>query len=366
MEEVIGKHRSYFITSSRIQSTYDGGSAMSKRNPNGYGSITHLSGNRSRPWMIRATMYDAKGHAYQKPVGYAETEAEAKILLAQYNRSPWNIDREKVTLSVLFQKWKEIKAPKMTLRSTQAMCSAYTHCSKYYGMKYRAMRAYHMQDCIDNCGHGYATQGSIKTMFYHLDRFAYELDIIEKMYSQIITAEQIPETTRKPFTQKQIDLLWKNIRKPDVDIVLIFLYTGLRNNELVKMRVKQVNRKENYLTGGSKTAAGKDRVIPIHPRIRPLVNARMKGKDPEDFLIGGHAALSQRTFMKKWNCVMQLIGAEHTPHEARHTFETFLDNAGANRKCIDMLMGHRSKDVGNRVYNHKTIDQLRETILLLK
>ena len=43
-----------------------------------------------------------------------------------------------------------------------------------------------------------------------------------------------------------------------------------------------------------------------------------------------------------------------------------LNNAGGNRKCIDMLMGHKSKDIGNRVYNHKTVKQLRETILLLK
>ena len=57
---------------------------------------------------------------------------------------------------------------------------------------------------------------------------------------------------------------------------------------------------------------------------------------------------------------------EKTPHEARHTFETLLDNAGGNRKCIDMLMGHKSTDTGNRVYNHKTLDQLRETIALLK
>uniref|UniRef100_UPI0025A01BB4 tyrosine-type recombinase/integrase n=1 Tax=Faecalibaculum rodentium TaxID=1702221 RepID=UPI0025A01BB4 len=57
--------------------------------------------------------------------------------------------------------------------------------------------------------------------------------------------------------------------------------------------------------------------------------------------------------------------ADKTPHEARHTFETLLDNAGGNRKCIDMLMGHKSKDVGNRVYNHKTLKQLRQTIELL-
>ena len=339
---------------------------MSRRNPNGYGSITHLSGNRSRPWMIRATVYDAQGHAKQKPVGYAETEAEAKIMLAQYNRSPWNIDREKITLFDLFNRWKEAKAVKMNNSTVRVLFCAFNHCAKYYGMKYRCLRAYHMQDCIDNCGCGYSMQGAIKALFGHLDRFAFELDIIEKMYSQILTSDPIPETKRQPFTQDQIDLLWKNIDKKNVDTALIFIYTGLRLQELLQMRVKQVNTTEHYLTGGSKTAAGKNRVIPIHPKIQPLIDARMKDKDPEDFLIGGRTAMAHHNFYDKWNDIMELIGAKHTPHEARHTFETMLDNAGGNRKCIDMLMGHKSKDVGNRVYNHKTIDQLRETILLLK
>ena len=43
---------------------------------------------------------------------------------------------------------------------------------------------------------------------------------------------------------------------------------------------------------------------------------------------------------------------------------TFLDSAGANRKCIDLMMGHASQDVGNRVYNHKTIEELRTAIEL--
>ena len=72
-------------------------------------------------------------------------------------------------------------------------------------------------------------------------------------------------------------------------------------------------------------------------------------------------------FYEEWKTVISYITKKKkTPHEARHTFETFLDNAGGNRKCIDMLMGHKSKDVGNRVYNHKTVEQLRDTILLLK
>ena len=62
---------------------------------------------------------------------------------------------------------------------------------------------------------------------------------------------------------------------------------------------------------------------------------------------------------------MDYLGIEKTPHECRHTFESRLDSAGANRKCIDLMMGHKSKDVGNRVYNHKTIQDLKIAIELV-
>ena len=52
---------------------------MGKRNPNGYGCVTKLKGNRSRPWCVKVTIYDEEGHAKQVPVGYAETEEKANI-----------------------------------------------------------------------------------------------------------------------------------------------------------------------------------------------------------------------------------------------------------------------------------------------
>ena len=55
-----------------------------------------------------------------------------------------------------------------------------------------------------------------------------------------------------------------------------------------------------------------------------------------------------------------------TPHSCRHTFESLLDSAGANRKCIDMIMGHVSKDTGNRVYNHKTLKELQAAVELVQ
>lgn len=337
---------------------------MSKRNPNGYGCVTKLSGKRSRPYVVKVTVYDSEGKARQVPVGYAATEADAMVLLAQYNNNPWNIDREKVTLAVLYQRWLEIKAPKLGNSVQGCLKAAYRHCAKYYGVKYRALRAYQMQDCIDNCGLSYSSQAAIKNLFGHLDRFAFELDIIDKMYSQITTAPPIPDTSREPFTAKQIDALWKIANQEWVDTVLIYIYTGFRLMELLNMKIEQVNLTEKYLQGGTKTASGKNRIVPIHSRIFPLVEKRIQSGDPYLFSYQGEK-ISQTKYYSFWNEVMEKIGTDKTPHEARHTFETNLDNAGGNRKCIDLLMGHKSKDVGNRVYNHKTLEQLRETIELL-
>lgn len=338
---------------------------MGKRNPNGYGCVTKLSGNRSRPWVVKVTIYDEEGHGKQVPIDYAETEEQGNIILAQYNNNPWNIDRNKVTLVELYNRWSKIGLPKLGKSNQSSMKSAFKHCQKYYGVKYRSIRAYQMQDCIDNCGRGYSTQGSIKALWGHLDQFAFECDIIDKMYSQLTTAPPVPETKRTPFTDQQINDLWKISGEPWVDTVLIYLYTGFRLNELLNMKTEQVNMTDEYFQGGIKSASGKGRIVPIHPRIKPLVKALVDQGNQYLFTYEGKK-FSPTNYYRCWREVMEKIGADKTPHEARHTFETNLDNAKGNRKCIDMLMGHKSKDVGNRVYNHKTIDQLRETVCLLE
>lgn len=338
---------------------------MRKRNPNGYGCVTKLKGNRSRPYVVKVTIYDADANARQTPVGYAETEEQAYILLAQYNNNPWNVKRDKVTLVELYQQWSKVKLPKLGTSLQSSLKSAFRHCSKYYGLKYRSIRAYQMQDCIDNCGCGYSTQGAIKNLWGHLDRFAFELDIIDKMYSTITTAPPIPDTTRQPFTAEQVAALWEIQSDEWVNTVLIYLYTGFRLTELLNMKTEQVNTKDWSFQGGIKSASGKGRIVPVHTRIRPLVQSLVDQGNKYLFTYQGRK-ISQTQYYTFWKEVMTKIEADKTPHEARHTFETMLDNAGGNRKCIDMLMGHKSKDVGNRVYNHKTIEQLRDTIELLK
>ena len=67
------------------------------KNPNGYGTVTKLSGNRRRPFVIREGKTGK-----QKIIGYAATREEALIILAQYNNTPWDIKNNKMTLQQLY------------------------------------------------------------------------------------------------------------------------------------------------------------------------------------------------------------------------------------------------------------------------
>ena len=71
------------------------------------------------------------------------------------------------------------------------------------------------------------------------------------------------------------------------------------------------------------------------------------------------------TYRTFWRDIMDTPEMQHTPHESRHTFRSRLDSAGANKRCIDLMMGHYSKEVGERIYTHKTFDELKTAIELL-
>ena len=135
----------------------------------------------------------------------------------------------------------------------------------------------------------------------------------------------------------------------------MILYARLSNVDLEQMTLK----------GGIKTKAGKDRIVPIHPRIQKFVKQRMTETGKYLFSYNGKK-LSTSQYYIFWNRVMDELKIHHTPHECRHTFRSRLDSAGANKVCIDLMMGHKSKEVGERVYTHKTIEELKNALNLVK
>ena len=72
-----------------------------------------------------------------------------------------------------------------------------------------------------------------------------------------------------------MEILWANVDKVlYVDVVLIQCYSGWRPQELGLIEMDRVDLDNWEFTGGIKTDAGIDRLVPIHPRIRELVKQK--------------------------------------------------------------------------------------------
>ncbi len=330
--------------------------------PNGYGSVVKLSGNRRKPFAVRKTQgYNEKGHPIYKMIGYTETREQGLIMLSEYNKDPWNIDQKNITLKELFELYKEKRFDKLGHKTVGALNTSFKKCSNYYNKNYRDIKAYHMQDCIDKSKLKHSSKCAIKNFFWHLDKFALELDIINKSYSQLITVKREEEPKQKlPFTDKEVNILWDNLDIPFVDTVIILIYSGFRVNELLQMKIKNIDLKIGTFKGGLKTESGKNRIVPIHSKIKPLVINRFDKNNK--FLFEN---LTYQQYYKIWLNIMDELKMNHTPHECRHTFRSKLDSAGANKVSIDLMLGHKSKDVGERIYTHKTVDELKKNIELL-
>lgn len=336
------------------------------KNPNGYGSVVKLSGSRRKPYCARKTSgWNDKGYPIYMVIGYYAERTEAMIALAEYNRNPFDVDLAKITMKELFERWSARDFPKMSKSSASSHKSAFKHAAQLHNLPYKSIKAYQMQEVIDKCGCGYSTQGAIKNLFGQLDCYAMELDIIVKMNSSLIHAAPIPPSSKVPFTEEEIQSVWDIECQEWCDSVLFLLYTGFRIGEMLTIEKANVDLEQMTVKGGIKTKAGKDRIVPIHPRIQKFVKQRMT--EPGKYLFSYNGKkLSTSQYYIFWNRVMDELKIHHTPHECRHTFRSRLDSAGANKVCIDLMMGHKSKEVGERVYTHKTIDELKEALNLVK
>lgn len=85
------------------------------KNPNGYGSVFKLGGNRRRPWCARVTIgWTDEGKQKYKNIRYYEEREEAMIVLAQYNCDPYDLDNNRITFAEIYEKWSEEKFPKLS------------------------------------------------------------------------------------------------------------------------------------------------------------------------------------------------------------------------------------------------------------
>lgn len=326
-----------------------------KRLPNGFGHISKLSGNRSRPYMVRTSNREV--------IGYAATYEEAYLLLCEYNKMPWNIELKKATFEDIWKIFCETDLDRYSKSTQSSLKSDYKKLAPIENKEYASFKTYHFVrflnslDCTEN------TRNRVIGLLKHFDDVAYQLDIIDKKYAYELKGKsREKKRERVPFTEEEIEKLWDHVDEEFVDYILIYIYTGLRRDELVNLKISDIDLVEWAIKCGSKTEAGKNRLIPVHERIRPLILDIIE-KAEDDSFIPWKRVYVGKEFKK---VTKRILGIEHIPHEARHTMRTRLDNVGANKVAIDRILGHKSGDTGMDIYTHKTIEQLHEAVALLK
>ena len=134
---------------------------------------------------------------------------------------------------------------------------------------------------------------------------------------------------------------------------------------MIELKVSTIDFEVGTMQGGTKTAAGKNRLVPIHSKIQSIVQKRVEQSKSGYLFEYNGKKLNQTQYRALWAEIMGKLEMRHTPHECRHTFRSRLDSAGANKVCIDRIMGHKSKGTGERVYTHKNIEELKLNIELI-
>ena len=335
------------------------------RKTNGAGSITKLSGYRNKPWMVRSPAeIQIDGSTKRKVIGYYATSEDAEMALAKYKMSPYNLDEKDTTLDELFEIWIEDKKSKVEhKRSWQRYVSVY---NKYLSLKKnKPIRSFTYRELQDIVSIPPLNMSKLLRLLLNgVYDLAMKNNIVDKDISKLLEINHTPSYTREKgvFSRETI----KQIREYSItstnqnlkiiaDMTLILLYTGMRAGEIRSIKKENVFLNKNYMIGGIKTEAGKDRVIPIHENVKDIINHYYNLNPDKDYLFPqkfNNKPFSESIFMRDYLLFREELGFSQNRHATRHTFISELQRLGVTESKIKRIVGHSTTDVTDGVYTH--------------
>lgn len=378
-------------------------SSRRMRLPNGFGQITEIKNQNLRK-RFRASKTVGRnefGRPIQKllkPEAYFATYEEAYQALVDYNRNPYDLE-EDILVEQLYEKWTEDYLGSCDESYVRTITSAWAYCSSVYRMRAKDVRARHIKGVMDE-GYRIETRGKqkgekvfpsagtkarIKSLFNLMFDYALEYEIVTVNYARtfdiaddILKEKEEAKRSHIPFTEDELKTLWANVGKVKyVDWILIQCYMGWRPQELALLRLDEINLDNWYMQAGMKTDAGKQRIVPIHTRIRELVKQNydiaVSLGSPYLFNDKGqtHAGSYKVTYDKYSYRFKAAIAAlnlnpEHRPHDPRNTFVTRAKKAEIDEYALKAMVGHRIQDITESTYTLRDLEWLRSDLEKIK
>ena len=244
--------------------------------PNGYGQIRYLGKGRRNPYGVyppATEEYDngkkktppALCYVSDRMVGLAvltsykagtykpgdeiliEKEMRgavasgAKILdnlVSDYNKAVLSVgNEEKPTFAEVYEKYyldkfgQEYGHPGKRTAMENSMSAAFKNCATIHNSIYADLKADDFQEAIDSVANrlSYSSAELVKALMSQMDRYAIANDICEKGYAQFTRIKIADDDEHGvPFSDSDLEILWKNKEDETVEMILIMCYSGFR------------------------------------------------------------------------------------------------------------------------------------------
>lgn len=325
-----------------------------KKRPNGTGSIVRLKkkGLR-RPW--RATI---KGLT----IGYYATQREAQEALSRLVDAEIT-DKFNWTFKQVYEAWKAEHFQEVGATTVVNYERAYAVSERLHEKRFRALRSSDFQEVInDHRDLATNTLDKYKQLYTQMSAWAIDNDIATKNYASRVQVNGREAVKRNPLTADEIESIKKD-GSETARVVLMMLSTGLRINELFSLPL--ADYKGKYVIGGEKSAAGRNRVVPIRPEGREhfayfAAKAQERGAT---LLIEGYDGQHRPENWRKrdYYPLLDRLGIDRSkvPHTLRTTYGTRAatqDNLAP--AVLQKVMGHSDFNTTQKYYNHPDAEAL--------
>ena len=344
--------------------------------PNGYGSVYRLSGKRRNPYRAIITerwildQDTGKVKQKRKTIGYYPTKSEALEALAEYNKSPFDLESSKITLQEVYDRWSAEHFPTVSESNAKGYRAAFLLCEGISRKRFVDLTLDDLQYCVDNSGKNTPTLRKFKVLMGLIYKYSVVHDIIppernKVSYLRIDKAGNPNKIDRTPFSSAEIERLW-SVKDANeyFSVILMLIYTGVRVSEMLDLKKENVNLSERtFDVTASKTQAG-IRKVPISKKVMPFFEHWYSKNDCE-YLIStpeGEHFNYRNYYDSYWKPLVQQLDMEHRPHDCRHTCVSMLAEAGVDERMIKKIVGHAGQGVTESVYTHFDIEALLDAI----
>lgn len=310
-------------------------------------------------------------------LGYFSKSKDAHSYLARYNAT--GEAKEHVSLSsepsfkAVYRQYIQFvqslnKPPsEATLRAYQ---TGFNLWADVHDIRFRSVTTKMLQDCLTK--HGTMSKASVTRMITVLKkmyRYGIANQITDKDLSKYLFSEYSSEKkyAHTIYTDEEIDMLWKRSDYEGAAVMLVMIYLGVRCSEFLQLRTENIHLDERYLIGGMKTEAGRNRIIPIHQKIVPLMK-RFYNPDNEWFFPSQVGKPMQYNHFRdnKWKAYNKELGLAHKTHDCRHTCATLLEKYNVPELHRKLILGHTVRDITLGVYTHVSTEDLINSIDLVE